>query len=174
MGLKFYKQAVDELSSPLIESFIMVRNVLLVEDDENDVFFFKRAMKTIGWEGPLQVVHDGRQAIEYLKGAGAFSSRKEFPLPVLVLLDLKLPLLSGLEVLKWIRTESEFKHMSVVMLTSSKEKVDVEQACHLGANGYVVKPAGSEDLQDLIKSIWSFWIKYNQYCPKLLGEISSS
>src|SRR5678816_3813919 len=142
----------------------MVRNVLLVEDDENDVFFFKRAMKLAGWDEPVQVVQDGHEAIEYLKGAGPYADREKFPLPVLVLLDLKLPFLSGLEVLKWIRTESDFRQMAVVMLTSSKQEIDVEQACQLAANAYVVKPASSDDLLDVVRSIWSFWIKHNQFC----------
>ena len=151
----------------------MVRNVLLVEDDENDVFFFKRAMKLAGWDEPLHVAQDGQEAIEYLKGTGQYADREKFPLPALVLLDLKLPFLSGLEVLKWIRTESDFKQMAVVMLTSSKQEVDVEQACHLAANAYVVKPASSDDLLDLVKSIWSFWIKHNQFCqmaPAILAQ----
>ena len=147
----------------------MVPNVLLVEDDENDIFFFQRAMKMAGWTDPLKIAQDGQQAVEYLKGTGPFSSREEFPIPALVLLDLKLPFLSGLEVLKWIRTESEVRKIAVVMLTSSKEEVDVEQACQLGANAYVVKPAASDDLLDLVKSIWSFWIKHNQYCPGLIA-----
>src|SRR6266404_1942883 len=146
----------------------MLRNALLVEDDENDVFFFKRAMKLAEWTDPLQVARDGQQAIEYLKGTGPFSSREEFPMPVLILLDLKLPFLSGLEVLKWIRAESEYRHLTVVMLTSSKEEVDIDQACQLGANAYVVKPAGPEELLDLVKAIWAFWIKHNQYCPGLV------
>jgi CheY-like chemotaxis protein len=145
----------------------MASNVLLVEDDENDVFFFQRAMKLAGWTEPLQIVQDGQQAVDYLKGAGPYSSREKFPLPDLILLDLKLPFLSGLEVLKWIRTESDLKQVAVVMLTSSKEDVDVEQACQLGANAYVVKPASSEDLLDLVKSIWTFWVKHNQYCPNV-------
>ena len=143
----------------------MVRNVLLVEDDENDVFFFKRAMKLAGWTDPVQVVQDGQQAIEYLKGTGNFASREEFPIPALVLLDLKMPFLSGLEVLKWIRTESDFKQLPVVMFTSSKEEIDLEQAYQLGANAYVVKPAGSDELLEVVKAIWAFWMKHNQFAP---------
>jgi len=143
----------------------MTRNILLVEDDENDVFFFKRAMKLAGWTDPLQVVPDGQKALDYLQGTGQFSQRDEFPLPVLVLLDLKLPYLNGLEVLKWIREDSNHKQLAVVMFTSSKEEVDIERACHFGANAYVVKPAGADELLELVKAIWTFWIKYNQFCP---------
>src|SRR5438093_11072349 len=92
----------------------MTRNVLLVEDDENDVFFFKRAMKLAGWADPLQVVHDGKQAIDYLSGSGQFSRRDEFPLPALILLALKLPYVNGLEVLKWIRDPTAFSPLVVM------------------------------------------------------------
>jgi len=142
----------------------MTRNVLLVEDDENDIFLFKRAMKLAGWTDPLQVVHDGKQAIDYLSGSEQFSRRDEFPMPVLVLLDLKLPYVNGLEVLKWIRDHPSFKQLAVVMVTSSREEVDVERACRLGANAYVVKPGAAEELVDLVKAIWGFWIKHNQFC----------
>ncbi len=150
----------------------MIRNILLVEDDENDVFFFKRAMKLAGWTDPLQVVQDGKQAIEYLNGTGQFFRREEFSLPALVLLDLKLPYLSGLEVLKWIREHPTFKQLTVIMLTSSREEVDIERACELGANAYVVKPSGADDLLDLVKSIWSFWIRFNQFCPGISAVVA--
>ena len=145
----------------------MTRNVLLVEDDENDVFFFKRAMKLAGWSDPLQVVQDGKQAIDYLSGSGQFSRRAELPLPALVLLDLKLPYVNGLEVLKWIRDHSSFRQLAAIVLTSSREDVDIGRACQLGANAYVVKPAAAEELVDLVKSIWAFWIKHNQFCSNV-------
>jgi len=145
----------------------MTRNVLLIEDDENDVFFFKRAMKLAGWTDPLQVARDGKQAIDYLGGSGQFSSRDEFPLPALLLLDLKLPYVNGLEVLKWIRDNPALRQMAIIVLTSSREDVDIERACQLGANAYVVKPAASEELVDLVKAIWAFWIKHNQFCSNV-------
>ena len=145
----------------------MTRKVLLVEDDENDVFFFKRAMKLAGWTDPLQVARDGKQAIDYLGGSGQFSSRDEFPLPALLLLDLKLPYVNGLEVLKWIRDNPALRQMAIIVLTSSREDVDIERACQLGANAYVVKPAASEELVDLVKAIWAFWIKHNQFCSNV-------
>jgi len=139
----------------------------LVEDDENDVFFFKRAMKLAQWTDPLQVAHDGKQAIEYLSGSGPFSHRDEFPLPALLLLDLKLPYVNGLEVLKWIRDNPSLRQIAVIVLTSSREDIDVDRACQLGANAYVVKPAASEELVDLVKSIRAFWMEHNQFCSNV-------
>src|SRR5262245_3108427 len=130
----------------------MTRNVLLVEDDENDVFFFKRAMKVVGWTSPVQVAQDGKQAVEYLQATGRPSYHEELLVPSLVLLDLKLPYMSGFDVLKWIRDNSNLKHVAVVVLTSSREEVDIQRACNLGANGYVVKPAAAEELIELVKA----------------------
>lgn len=142
----------------------MTPTVLLVEDDENDVFFFKRAMRLAGWVGAVQVTQDGKQAVDYLKGEGQFSRRDEFPIPSLILLDLKLPYLDGLQVLKWIREHSTLKQLAVIILSSSKARIDVETACHLGANAYVVKPTTIDELVDLVKSISAFWLKHNQFC----------
>src|SRR5687768_9107081 len=94
------------------------QTILLVEDDANDVFFMKRAMKLAGVVNPVQVASDGRQAIHYLGGTGEYSDRTKFPLPGLVLLDLKLPHVMGLDVLKWIRAQPELKMVVVLVFTS--------------------------------------------------------
>ena len=114
--------------------------ILLVEDDENDVFFFERAMKLAGMSNPLHVAQDGRQAIDYLKAVSDYADRAEFPLPSLVLLDLKLPRVRGLDVLKWIRGQPEFQTMIVIVFTSSGLASDIDKAYRLGANSYMVNP----------------------------------
>ena len=141
----------------------MTKTILLVEDEESDVFFMRQAMQKAGVLNPLQVASDGQQAIDYLKGAGKFANRVEFPLPCLVLLDLKLPRVMGLDVLKWIR-EQPGAATIVVILTSSKEEADVATAYRLGANGYLVKPSDVSQLTDMAKSIKDFWLTYN-ICP---------
>src|SRR5438309_108541 len=101
--------------------------ILQIEDDPNDVFILRHAMKKAGVVNPIQVVNDGQQAIDYLKGAGSFADRERFPLPSLVLLDLKLPYVMGLDVLKWIRQQPGAAPI-VVVLTASGEDADIATA----------------------------------------------
>src|SRR6476660_2003053 len=105
----------------------MMKTILQVEDDPNDVFFFQRSMKKAGVPNPTQVAQDGQEAIDYLQGAGKFADREQFPLPCLVLLDLKLPHVMGLDVLRWIRGQPGMAP-AVVMLTASGEDADVAAA----------------------------------------------
>ena len=137
-----------------------MKTILQVEDDPNDVFFLKHALKRAGVANPIRVVNDGQEAIDYLKGAGRFADRDQFPLPGLVLLDLKLPHVMGLDVLKWIRQESGLS-LVVVLLTASAEEVDIASAYRLGANGFLVKPSEARKLVDMAKAIKDFWLTYN-------------
>jgi len=134
--------------------------ILQVEDDPNDVFFLQHAMKKAGIATPIQVANDGREAIDYLKGAGKFADRKQFPLPCLVLLDLKLPHIMGLDVLKWIRQQHAMP-LVVVLLTASGEEADIATAYRLGANGFLVKPSQASKLEDMVKAIKDFWLTHN-------------
>ena len=143
----------------------MTSAILLVEDEENDVFFMQEALKKAGVLNPIRVASDGQQAIDYLKGAGKFANREEFPLPCLVLLDLKLPYVMGLDVLKWIRQQPRLPAI-VVILSSSKAEEDVVTAYRLGANGYLVKPPDSGKLLDMAKSIKDFWLTQNTPPPE--------
>jgi len=143
----------------------MPRTILLVEDEENDVFFMQEAMKKAGVLNPIRVASDGQQAIDYFKGAGKFGNRQEFPLPCLVLLDLKLPYVMGLDVLKWIRQQPEAPAI-VVILSSSREEEDIATAYRSGANGYLVKPPDVNKLLDIAKSIKDFWLTQNTPPPE--------
>jgi CheY-like chemotaxis protein len=140
--------------------------ILLVEDDENDVFFMKRAMKAAHILNPLQVASDGRQAIRYLEGAGEYNDRERFPLPKLILLDLKLPYVMGLEVLKWIREQPELNGIIVVIFSSSKMAEDVHTAYLLGANSYLVKPSDPQALTEKVKVIKDYWVDVNRSAPE--------
>src|SRR5512141_1912836 len=99
--------------------------ILLVEDDPNDVLLIQRAFQKAGLRDVLKVVGDGDQAVEYLEGKGAYADRTRFPLPYLLLLDLKMPGTNGFSVLRWVRTEPKFKRLLVVVLTSSNLQADV-------------------------------------------------
>src|SRR5438128_896756 len=107
--------------------------ILLVEDNDDDVFLTKRALLMAGINNPLHVVTDGEEAVDYLAGTGAFHNRTVHPLPAVVFLDLKLPLKSGHEVLSWIRSQRAFESLIVVVLTSSDEVTDLRRAYSLGA-----------------------------------------
>jgi CheY-like chemotaxis protein len=107
-------------------------------------------------------VSHGDEAVAYLSGEGRFADREAYPFPVLVLLDLKLPRRSGLEVLGWIRSQPGLKRLPIVVLTSSKESIDINRAYDLGANSYLVKPVGFDSLLELVKSLEVYWMMLNQ------------
>src|SRR5579859_3798317 len=134
--------------------------ILLVEDDDNDVFFFQHALNKAGTTTALQVARDGQEAIDYLSGAGKFAERATFPVPGLILLDLKLPFVMGLDVLKWIRQESELTPI-VIILSSSSAEEDVARAYRLGANAYLVKSADVSRLEGMVRAINDFWLTQN-------------
>lgn len=125
--------------------------MLLVEDDPNDVLFMRRAWKQAGHPAPLIVVEDGEKAVAYLSGAEPYSDRAQYPFPSHVLLDLKMPFLSGLEVLEWIRSTPEVKTLPVTILSSSAEPGDVERARQLGISDYIVKPSTLQELLNVVK-----------------------
>ena len=137
-----------------------MKTILQVEDDPNDVFLLQQAMTKAGVTNPIQVATDGQQAIDYLKGVGKFAHRETFPLPCLVLLDLKLPHVMGLNVLKWIRQQPGAA-LVVVMLTASGEDADIAAAYRLGVNGFLVKPTQASKLVEMAKAIKDFWLTHN-------------
>jgi CheY-like chemotaxis protein len=136
--------------------------ILLVEDDENDVMLLQRAFRRAAIINPLQVVRHGDDAVAYLEGSGEFADRDAHPLPVLMLLDLKLPRRTGLEVLQWVKERAGVKKIPIIVLTSSKNDEDVNRAYELGANSYVVKPVSFETLLELVKSLELYWLVLNE------------
>lgn len=134
---------------------------LLAEDSENDVFLMQRAFQTAGVRNPLYVVPDGEQVISFLKGEGQFK-RSEYPLPLVVLLDLNLPRKNGFEVLSWIRSQPMLRRIVVMILTSSNRSADADRAYDLGANFYLTKPGKFEDLVKLAKCLHE-WVQLNHF-----------
>lgn len=145
--------------------------ILLVEDDENDVFFFKRAVEKAAILHPLHVVRDGQDAIHYLGGAGDYVDRLLHPAPRLVVLDLNLPVKHGLQVLQWIRSQPDTHNVIVLVLTSSMDVLDMHEAYSFGANAYLVKPADPNELTLLVASIRQFWLGLNAPPPVLSDDV---
>lgn len=144
------------------------RPILLVDDCADDLFFMHSAFKKAEFNTPLQEVHNGVDAIAYLKGEGVYSDRDAFPLPILMLLDLNMPMKSGFDVLKWVRAQSGLKHMPAIVLTASTRMEDVEHAFDLGATDFLVKPRTVKGLTDMIRRLRD-WIEINHFPP--LNEV---
>jgi two-component system response regulator len=140
---------------------LITKTILLVEDEEGDVLLFERALKKAGIANPLRVAKTGQEALDYLAGAGEYADRQRFPQPGLILLDLKLPYVMGLDVLKWIRQQPELRTIIVIVLTSSEHEADIQKAYELGANAYLVKPAVPTQLADMAQAIKHFWLMHN-------------
>jgi CheY-like chemotaxis protein len=136
--------------------------ILLVEDEPTNVFFFQHAAAKAGITNPIHVAKDGREALDYLEGAGEFADRLKYPLPDLVVLDLKLPHATGFDVLKKVRANRQLHGLIVLMLTSSASEDDINTAYALGVNAYLVKPFNLGELFSLVQSIKDFWLTHNQ------------
>jgi CheY-like chemotaxis protein len=127
--------------------------ILLVEDDDNDVFLMQRAMSKVNIGAPVHVAVNGQEAIDYLSGEGKFSDRTVYPLPHCIFLDLKLPFVHGFEVLEWIRSQPSLQEINVLILTSSGEERDRQRATQLGAKAYLVKPPTAQSLLEVIQHL---------------------
>jgi CheY-like chemotaxis protein len=135
--------------------------ILSVDDDDNDVLLLKMAFAKAGLAGQLRRVKDGAEAIRYLNGEGIYADRESFPLPRLLLLDLKMPYKNGFDVLTWIRAHPVLKHLIVAVLTASKDDADIRRAYDLFANSYLVKPTTIEGLEELARKVKDYWLELN-------------
>jgi len=131
--------------------------MLVAEDDPNDVTLLLHALKRNGLGARAEIVPDGDQVIKYLRGEGPYADRARHPFPDLVLLDLKMPLVSGVEVLERLRREDECTEVPVVMLSGSALEADVERAYRLGVKTYFTKPHSVSELSDLLRLIVAYW-----------------
>jgi CheY-like chemotaxis protein len=132
--------------------------VLAAEDEESDRFILQRAFERSGLNHPLILVRDGREALDYLSGDGAFADRALHPLPRLVILDLKMPRLSGFDVLAWLVARPDFKDLPAVVLSSSSDDADIQKARQLGARDYFVKPHSLDELVTIIRGLHDRWL----------------
>jgi CheY-like chemotaxis protein len=132
--------------------------VLIADDDANDVFLLRHAFAKAGLACELVEVTDGQQAVDYLSGQPPFNDRTRFPLPDLVLLDLKMPRLDGFDVLAWLHDQPELSHLRVVVLSSSGQEADQARARSLGASDYHVKPSDISSLTRLARDLRTKWL----------------
>lgn len=136
--------------------------ILLADDGEDDVLMFRRAFSDVGVESALQVVRHGEEVIAYLKGEGKYANRDEYPLPTLLLLDLKMPRKNGFDVLEWIRQQPSLRRMLIVVLTTSERVEDINRAYRLGANSFLTKPLNFSEFRDMLTSLHTYWVTFNR------------
>jgi CheY-like chemotaxis protein len=126
---------------------------LLAEDDPRDVQLIQRAFGKAGIGQPVHVVRDGEEAVAYLAGTGPYADRGQYPLPDVLLLDIKMPRKSGLEVLAWLRAQPGLRRLRVAILTSSRESPDINRAHDLGVSSYLVKPVDTAQLVTMLETL---------------------
>lgn len=143
--------------------------ILLVDDDENDVLLMQRAFKNAQVDNPLKVAVDGQGAMDYLAGVGRFSKREEHPLPRLIITDLKLSDKTGLDLLRWVRTQAGLRKTPVLVLSASANPEEVEAAYESGANSFLVKPSSFQELVEMLKAIKGFWLTYDRHL-RIMGH----
>lgn len=149
-----------------------LKRILLVEDSPNDIELILAALSEYRLANEVVVVRDGEEALDYLYRRGVFKLRMEGS-PVVVLLDLKLPKVDGLEVLAQLKSDPDLRKVPVVILTSSREEQDLIDSYELGTNAYVVKPIDFHEFVDSIKSLGLFWAVVNQPPPSSLPSLSN-
>jgi two-component system response regulator len=140
--------------------------ILLVEDNPNDQELTIRAFKKNNISNEIIIANNGVEALDYLFGTGIYAERPSHILPQLVILDLKLPKVSGLEVLKQVRERERTKYVPVVILTSSAEEKDIIESYRLGSNAYVRKPVNFIEFTEAVKQLGLFWLLLNKACPQ--------
>lgn len=133
--------------------------VLVVEDNPDDVLLLRRAFDRAEITSPIHVVSDGQEALDYLTGQGAYADRSRFPLPAVILVDLQMPRLSGLELLGRLREHANLRLIPTVVLTSSRDQRDIREAYDLGANSYIVK---SDKVVEMAQAIHAYWLRTNE------------
>ena len=135
--------------------------MLHVEDDPNDVLLLKHASRAAGFAYAIECVSDGEIAIAYLRGDDPYSNREQYPMPNVVLLDLKMPKKTGFEVIEWVRAQGGLRRLMILVLTSSRHQDDINRAYDLGANGYLVKPVGFDALVEELKAL-NQWLQLTE------------
>jgi len=135
----------------------MAKLILIADDDDDDAKAFKDVLKKAGITNPVLRVRDGEDVISYLKGEGKYENRKKFPLPSVLLLDLKMARVGGFSVLEWLKPQKEFKDILAVVLSGHNDLENVRRAYHLGARSFLMKPCHPQEVQNLMRAYSSYW-----------------
>jgi len=133
--------------------------ILLVDDSRDDTFLIRRTLEKAGMGKMCNVVVDGQEAIEYLRGEGIYADRGTYPFPTVILSDLKMPRMSGFELLRWVRQHPECAVIPTILFTSSAIESDVQAAYELGANAYMVKPTDLKEFEELLRLTCQYWTR---------------
>jgi len=139
----------------------LIKNILLVDDSENDVKLIKAALEEAHFGNEIIVAEDGEEALDFLYKRGKFANNASDE-PVFILLDIKMPMLDGIEVLKIIRADTAFNKVPIIMLTSSRDSHDLEECYNNGANSFVVKPVNINDFITVVKDLGQYWVVINE------------
>jgi CheY-like chemotaxis protein len=142
------------------------KTILVADDDPNDVFLVKAAFSRAGYDFPFLAVTNGEEVLNYLKGLGKYANRNRYPIPTLLLLDIKMPGMDGFEVLRWIRSHPEWRALPVIVLTNSCFGPDINMAYNLGADSFLTKPEDSYSYVGAVKQVAHFWLVQNSF-PEL-------
>lgn len=153
------QQAIVEQTSSSVAALMedSKYTILLVDDDENDVLLMRMAFDKSNLPNTIQWARDGAEAIAYLNGEGAYANRQLHPFPEVLIVDLKMPRMTGIELLTWIRDHPEYRVIPTIILTSSRLDADIQAAYNLGANTYMIKPASLENLAKMVKAVHDYW-----------------
>ncbi|MGB7539322.1 MAG: response regulator [Anaerolineales bacterium] len=138
------------------------KSILLIEDDPNDAALFKRALRKLNLATNLTVIEDGDAAIRWFMEKASSTPEQNADWPWIVLLDIKMPRMTGMEVLEWLRRQSRFCRLPVIAFTSSREPADIAQAYRLGVNSYLVKPLSFDQWKEMIRMIHHYWMELNE------------
>jgi two-component system, response regulator len=150
---------------------LVPKTILLVEDNPSDVALTQRALEKSRVANELVIAEDGQEALDYLWGTGAYAGRDTSELPALMLLDLKLPKMPGLEVLRRVRADSRTRRLPVVILTTSREERDLAGGYDLGVNSYVSKPVDFTKFAAAVEQLGLYWLVLNETPPKVKGSL---
>lgn len=140
----------------------ILRTILLVEDESSDAALLLRGFEKAKVLNPIIHLTNGDEALGYLAGVRQNADRRKYPLPALILLDLKLPGMTGIQLLQWMRVQGEIKRIPVVVLTSNDDPDTINAAYDLGANSYLVKPGNNAEIARMVEAIQRYWVKLNE------------